>query len=315
MELKQLRYFTAICEEASFSGAAMRLRIAQPALSQQIKNLEAELRVQLLIRESRGVRPTAAGARFLEYARRIVGEMAFAVEAARGADAEPEGAVRLGMPGPVCEMIGAPLVEALAARFPGISLHITEAMSGYILEWLHNGRVDLALLYVTPETSDLPGERIFREELHLITPADQPPARTSDGAVRFADLGDMDLILPASTHGLRHVLDSFARKAGFSLNPVIETDSYGLMKQLVARQRGVSILPPGSIRQEKQAGRLQNHPVMQPALTRDIAIAFATPKPPPLAVTTVATVCREAIATLVANGEWLGQPLGEVATG
>jgi len=68
--------------------------------------------------------------------------------------ATPEGTVRLGLPGPVCKVIGVPLIEALAARFPAVRLYIVEAMSAYVLEWLRDGRVDLA----TPETRDLPGE-------------------------------------------------------------------------------------------------------------------------------------------------------------
>ena len=92
------------------------------------------------------------------------------------------------------------------------------------------------------------------------------------------------------------------------LVPVIETDSYALMKQLVARGRGFTLLPLGCIRAEVAAGQHTSYPV-SPTLTRDVAIAFASPRPPPLAVTTVAAVCRETIAALVAEGRWPGRLL------
>ena len=315
MELRQLRYFVAICEEMSFSGAALRLRIAQPALSQQIKNLETELRVELLVRESRGVRPTAAGVRFLEHARQIVDGMAHAVDSARGAHAEPEGTVRFGMPGPVCEIIGVPLIESLKDRFPAVHLHIVEAMSGYVLEWLRSGRIDVALLYVTSETAGLPGETVFREDLHLIAPACTFPPLTREGRVAFKTVTELDLILPGRMHGLRRVLESFAKKAGCALSPVMETDSYGLMKQLVARGHGYCILPPGSILQERAAGLLMNYPIDTPSLSRDVAIAFASARPPQLVVTTVATACRETIGSLVASGVWQGAPVSDRHSG
>lgn len=95
MDLRQLRYFVTIVEMGSFSRAAHRLRVAQPALSQHVRNMELDLGVELLFRSPQGVRPTEAGETLVRHARLILGQMEVAREAVRRGQAEPEGEVRL----------------------------------------------------------------------------------------------------------------------------------------------------------------------------------------------------------------------------
>lgn len=314
MEIRQLRYFLAISEEQSFSRAALRLRVAQSALSSRMRNLEAELGVLLFVRESRGVRVTEAGERFRAHVNEILAGLAQAVDAARGAAAEPEGEVRLGLPGPITEMVGVALIEAIARRYPRLRLRLVEAMSGYVLEWLRNGRVDLAILYVTPETMDLALAPLVRERLDLVVPTgERDRLLAGRDAVGIADLASVRLVLPGAPHGLRALVDRAARRARIDLVPAIEADSYPLIKALVARGRGCAILPRVAVLAEIAAGDLETVAISAPGLTRDVALAYAHSRAAPLAVTKVEQICREVVAELVESGRWPGVSLAPAA--
>jgi len=305
MDLKHLRHFATICDEGSFSGAARRLRVAQSALSNSIRGLETEIGVPLFIREPRGVRVTEAGQRLLPHAQQILAAIATARDAARGAAAAPEGEVRLGLPGPMTDIVGIPLVEGVATALPRVRLRLVEGMSGYVLNWLRRGEIDIAILYVTVETMELALHPLVREPLDLIVPPDYLAGSLADhGEITFREASTLGLVLPGRPHGLRVLIERAAHRAGVTLAPVIETDSYPLIKQLVERGHGCAILPRVAVRNEVAAGRLASLRIVSPTLLRDIALAYATPRPPPLAVTAVEAVCREVVTRLCREGRW-----------
>src|SRR5690606_260802 len=147
MDIRQLRYFVAIAEQGSFSRAAALLHIAQPALSLHVRNMEFDLGTPLLFRSPKGVVPTEAGEILLRNARIIIDQLAIAEEEIRGHDNDPSGEVRLGLPGTISQILAVPLITAARTRYPKIKLRIAEAMSGFVLEWMRDARIDLAILY------------------------------------------------------------------------------------------------------------------------------------------------------------------------
>lgn len=146
MDFKQVTYFIAIAEKSSFSGAAAYVRIAQPALSTQIANLEAELGVSLFDRHGRGVTLTPAGQIFLQHAYEIVRRIEAARMAVRDAGTEPTGGITIGLPMSTSTILAIPIIERVRARYPKIELCVVDGMSGDILKWLREGRLDLAVL-------------------------------------------------------------------------------------------------------------------------------------------------------------------------
>ena len=108
MDLRQLRYFTQIAESGNVSRAAEVLRIAQPSLSQQMRNLEDELGVELLFRHARGVTPTELGLKFYEHARRILQEVERAKEVVRSQATSPSGRISVGLPTSACRGLSLP---------------------------------------------------------------------------------------------------------------------------------------------------------------------------------------------------------------
>ena len=153
MELRQLEYFVAIAEAGSFSRAAERLSVTQPVLSRQIKALEQELGATLYSRTGRGIVLSEAGKLFEQHARGVLETAAGAKTALSALGAIPSGRVVIGMPPSVGAVLTAPLVREFRAAFPNVSLGVIEGFSGHVLEWLTNGRIDVAVL--TGEWSNL----------------------------------------------------------------------------------------------------------------------------------------------------------------
>jgi LysR family nitrogen assimilation transcriptional regulator len=153
MDFRQLRYFLGIVEAGSISAAAAQLHVAQPALSQQLARLEAELGTALLVRGPRGVMPTAAGEALRDHARILLRDLERASEAVRAEAGGPvRGSVTIGLPTTVAMALTLPLLRTMRDRHPGISLHLAESQSGHLLDWLHQGKADVIVLF------ELPGE-------------------------------------------------------------------------------------------------------------------------------------------------------------
>ena len=167
MDLKRLRYFVCVSELGSFTLAARHLGIAQPALSRHIRQLEAECGSQLLRRNGRGAELSEVGRTVLDHARSLleqIDRLEAGLKAAKGA---PAGAVNLGMPPSVCMILVEPLFHRVRRDYPGIRLHISEAFSGDVREWLVGGRLDIGVLYSPGRAANLVGQHLLIEDLFL----------------------------------------------------------------------------------------------------------------------------------------------------
>ena len=169
MDTRQLRYFIEIVEQSSIMRASEKLRIAQSALSLHIKSMEQELGVRLLLRSRIGVTPTEAGALLARRARGILDDLARTADDIRTLDGDPTGLVRVGLSGTISGIITLPLLKTVREKLPGVTLHIAEAMSGFIADWLKEGKVDLAVLYNASEQSAFASELMLEEELVVLS--------------------------------------------------------------------------------------------------------------------------------------------------
>jgi len=228
MNLRQLDYFVRVAEFGSFSKAAARLRIAQPALSRQVRGLEVELRQALLIRNGRGVATTEAGKTLLAHARGILHQMDRAREDLERMRGTPVGRVAVGMPPTVAKLLAAPLVGDFRSRFPRASLRIAVGLSAAIQERLRLGEIDVALLYspVTIATVEL--TPFLGEELYLIGRAS--PSRKAI-PVAAARLPDFPLIIPSRPNTLRMQVENSL--AALGIRPTIAMELDGVEAILV----------------------------------------------------------------------------------
>lgn len=308
MDLKQLRYFLTIVEAKSIKAASEKLYIAQPSLSQRMKRLEEELGVDLLSRSAKGVAPTEAGLQLMRYARTILAQVKEAQNAVSAGSASPRGNVRVGLPSSVSLVLGVPLVEATRAQLPDVSLRLVESMSGYILEWLRNGQLDLALLYGAQRTPGVTATPLVEESLYLVSQPgsgleDQPTTRTIEALER------PDLILPARPHGLRELIEHHARQFGTMLQVNTEVDALTQIKALVRRGLGCTIVSHSAIHEELARGELVAQPLTEPTIRRSVYLVQPSDRPMTHATLAMMNLLKSVATLQIRQGRWHAQLL------
>jgi DNA-binding transcriptional LysR family regulator len=226
MELRHLRYFVAIAEEGSFSGAAERLWVAQPGLSTQIRRLEAELGVKLFTRHTRGVDLTAAGELFLERARTALAAADSALSTGHDLEAGLVGTIRLG----VATEAGWHLTPELLASFgrarPGVELTVLESYGGTLLRELRDGRLDAVLAPSTFGSGELLHQRVGREPWLVLAGPGHRLANAS-GPVAARELDGEPLVVTGHRDGAaydRAVADTLA---GLGVAPMFQRGGSG----------------------------------------------------------------------------------------
>ncbi|MGV9797256.1 LysR substrate-binding domain-containing protein [Mycobacterium sp. NPDC003449] len=244
MELRHLRYFRAVGEELHFGRAAERLHIAQPPLSQQIRQLERELGVSLLTRTTRSVELTAAGRAYLDRAVEILDAVDDAGAQARRIAGGTEGRLSIGCVGSATYSLLPALVRALGESLPGVEVSVHgEMLAPAQLDALRSGDVDLALLRPPVNQDGILAEVVRRDRLLAALPAGHRLADTAEVAVE--DLRDEDFVVHAG-HG-RSVMSSLVAaicaEAGYAPRIRQEVSETSTLVTLVAAGLGVAIVP------------------------------------------------------------------------
>jgi LysR family transcriptional regulator, nitrogen assimilation regulatory protein len=303
MELRQLEYFIAIAETGALSRAAVRLGIAQPVLSRQMKSLEQELGTELFHRNGRGVVLSESGKLLEQHARGVLETTAGAKRAIHSLGSVPSGRVVIGMPPSVGAVLTAPIVKQFRSQFPRVSLGVIEGFSGHVLEWLTTGRIDVAVLYNAPRTSALATDPLLTDELFLLGPA-ADPARAGAGPVAATRLAEIPLILPSRPHGLRILVDEFLEGTGVTPNVQVEIDAMASTLSLVESGIGYTILSYAPGHHLIEAGRIRYWPIVGPRMTRSLVVATSMQRPVTKAARALVGFVRRQVDTLVTEGRW-----------
>jgi len=310
MELRQLRYFVAIVDHGSLSRAALVLHVAQPALTQQLRQLEDELGVQLLHRSAQGVLSTDAGKVFYEHALAILKQVADAQAAVVQSAERPSGSVTLGLPHSISGALALPLLSAIRQRYPEITLQLTEELTGNLAEQLRSGRVNLAVLLDDGQLGGFATIPLVEEELRFICRADAPLAGRSSVSLREAL--DTTLILPGLQHGVRPRIESTARAAGLAVRDVIEINSIAILKSAILAGMGATILPVAPVLAEVERGAMRALAIRDPAMSRAVVLCTSRNIPLTNAAAAVSRLVAQVARDLCAGGAWSGaRPLSE----
>ena len=179
MQYRHLYYFVRIVEAGSFSQAARTIHVAQPALSQQIAELEASLGVPLLRRSARGIKPTAAGQKFYDEASSILRRYENLSGLVRSSTGDIEGRVSLGMPASLSTTLVGPFIEKCKADHPKVTLKFIDGDSEFLREEVERGRLDLALAYEDEFFPVVLRQPLFRQDHYLISGKGSAPPKTS----------------------------------------------------------------------------------------------------------------------------------------
>lgn len=242
MELRQLEYFVTVVEEASFTKAAVRLHVAQPGVSAQIRRLERELGHALLDRSGRTVRPTAVGEAVLTHARAALGAVADVRRAVDELAGLLRGRVAVGMLTACSSVDLADLLADFHRRHPAVEIALSEANSAQLLESLHRGDLDMALVgLATPPPPGIETLVLVDEALVAAVGGEDPLAVHASIALSALEARNL-ISLPCGT-GLRACLDNACAVAGFRPRIAFEASDPTVLAQLAARGLGVAILP------------------------------------------------------------------------
>jgi DNA-binding transcriptional LysR family regulator len=269
MDLRQLSYFVAVAEEGQFTRAAVRVLVAQPAISAQIRGLERELGEPLFHRDPRAVRLTEAGAALLPHARAAL------AAAERGRDTIASlrgllhGRLRIGVAGPVDHRLAETLGEFHRAH-PAIDVVLTNRHNEPLLEALATGDVDAGVIGVgvQPLPPQVRARVVAVEPLVLGVARGHPFSRRK--TITLDALREQPMIALVPGSGLRTLLEEACRDAGFSPRISAETGELGSLVELAAEGLGLAIVPRSALDQANVAVVR----IARPRLQRRTALAW-----------------------------------------
>ncbi|MEV7385233.1 LysR family transcriptional regulator [Streptomyces sp. NPDC091215] len=241
MEVRTLQYFLAVAEEKSFTRAAARCHVAQPAISQQIRALERELGEALFERDSRSVRLSAAGEALMPHARAVTASVAAAKAEFAARSGLLTGNLSLGAADGV-EHSGLPgRLGAFHRQYPGVNVHLVDGTSASLVPQVRQGSLDAAFVAVPPDGLDTGfGHRVLiRDEIVAVVAAGRPQAGRSE--LSLAELAGLPLITYGPDSGLRPHLRAAFDTAGVPFQPAYATNHVALQIELVAAGVGIAL--------------------------------------------------------------------------
>jgi LysR family cyn operon transcriptional activator len=243
VELRQVRYFMTVVEHAGFTRAAEALRISQPTLSQQVRQLERNLGVQLLDRGGRTVRPTDAGRAYLDHARRALRDLAAGERALHDVRDLSRGHLRLGVTPTFTAYLVGPLIAALRERHPGITVAVRELTQDLLEAELLADACDLGIAFQGGQLPGVAVEPLFTENLSVVTGGGVDSARAESGPWAAADLDRLHLALLSQDFATRGRIDAYF--AEHQVRPLIavEANSLQTLIDIVQRTGLATVLP------------------------------------------------------------------------
>lgn len=304
MDILQLRTLIHVAELGSLSKASDRLHIAQPALSRRIRMLEQELGITLFDRHGRGMVITREGQQVLQHATRILEEMQSIRQIAGERNTSLAGPVSLGLM-PSMSKLTAPLTKRVGEEYPEILLRFSSGYSGHLLDWLQQGSLDIGLIVDPPDLETLVVSRLFDEPMFLMGALGKNYAM--DTPISFRDLVDYPLILTSKTHSMRKTISMCEGKAGISITPVAEADSFETMMSLVESGTGSVIMSMPMIDTYAKRDQVSVAPIIDPTPYRTMAIVHSSDRPLSAAARYVQKIIADLLVSMIETGEILGE--------
>lgn len=279
MQLQQLVYFLAVVQTRHFTRAAEGVHVAQPSLSKQIHNLEAELGSELFHRARGNVTLTPAGEVLVPFARRILADVETARLQVHELAELRSGRLRLGATPSLCTGLVADALSRFRSTYPGIELIVDESGSRDLVRQIAEGGLDLAVITSPLHRSDpvLDAVAILREELTVAVPRDAEPDL---GSIRVADLQHRALVMFRDGYDLRTMTLTECQRAGFTPRFAIEGGEMDAVLSFVEAGLGVAVVPSMVL---PSRPKLRGVPFAAPVPTRTIALAHRSDVHPPRA--------------------------------
>lgn len=309
MELRHLRYFLAVAESLNFSRAAEKLHIAQPPLSQQIQQLEAELGFQLFHRTKRRVQLTTAGELFQKEAQQLFQNLEQSIERGQQASRGEVGQLAIGFVSSAAYNVLPPILQKFRQAVPGVTLELQELTTNQQLQLLQQGKIDVGFVrppvdqivdQIVDQVSEeinlgIQSKVIFQEPLIVALSTAHPLAQQETVKVRSLQFEPFIFFPRHLAPGLHDPIISLCQQAGFSPQVVQEAIQMQTIVSLVAAEMGVAIVP--SSLQNLQRRGVVYKPFADLVPTVEIALIWQSPSSPTVEnfLQTCLDTCRELV--------------------
>jgi LysR family hydrogen peroxide-inducible transcriptional activator len=241
MEIHQLRYFCAVARHGTFTRAAEAEHVSQPSLSQQVLKLEAELGARLFDRLPRSAKLTVFGKAFLPKAERILRELQAAKTELRDMTAEEKGEVVVGVIPTIAAYLLPPLLSKFTTRHPLIAIKVIEDITPALLQRLHEGTIDMAVVALPIAGSEFTSVELLEEKFYAVLPHKHHLA--SRASLSLADLNREPFLLLKEGHCFRENLIAACHKVRMSPRIVFESGQFATILAMVSAGMGISAVP------------------------------------------------------------------------
>lgn len=261
MLLRHIRYFLAVAEHRNFTRAAEALHVSQPTLSQQIRQLEDTLRVQLLDRSGRTIQLTDAGAAYVRYAQRALQDLEAGKRAIHDVQELSRGSLRLAMTPTFTAYLIGPLLEKYNRRYPNITLNILEMTQDRMEALLNEDALDVGIAFNDARSPDIETQVLFVEALAMVVGKSHPYAKKR-APLTLREFESEALVLLNEEFATRHYIDRYCRQHGISPRVAMEVNSISAITEIVRRSSLATLLPAAIAREHGELRLVDLEPAL-----------------------------------------------------
>ena len=270
MDLRQVRYFVAACEEGSITAAAKRMNCTPPGISQQMSALELRHDISLLERSSRGVTPTAAGERLYKKCLGILRAVSEAEGEIASLRHEVTGKVAVGLIPALSKAILPKLLADYTHKYPAVDIHVVEAYAGTLTQSLLKGDLDFAVGPLPPDETGLSFEKIAEQPMGLLS--GKILGLEQMKPIRLDAIHPLRLVMPSPQHSLRPTLENLIRLGDIKVEKSMSIDGLTGTLEFISQTEWVSIIPSALCLNQLNDSRMTVNPIVFPDLKFEIAL-------------------------------------------
>jgi len=312
LDLADLRAVLAVAECASYTRAAQKLGVTQPAISRRITALEQSLNARLFRRENSAFVLTEVGSAFCDRAAQVLEIMQQLPATASQAATKPRGTVALGVPPTTGEMLIQHLIPAYRSAYPDVFVRIEQGYVNDLFEMLMNKQIDFALLNGPFNPSSVDLEPLFDHHLGIVYPSAWKETSPLDGrpmpdALTLAEVSRLPLMVASQNQSMRHLIDAEFRAAALTPNVVMEVNSFVLQRSLAALGVGCIFMSATVVRDDYRE-RLAFVPITDSKMIYTLYLASRRTGQPTLAAKLMGRMIREC---MVPVRKWMADPLDD----
>ena len=287
LDLVDLSVVLAVAEFGSYTRAAQKLGVTQPAISRRITSLERSLHTRLFRREGLHFLATESGVAFCERAAEILGLMQQLPESTSQLSGIPRGSVALGLPPTTGELLVPHLIPEYRKSYPEVFVRIEQGYVNDLFDMLMDKHIDVAILSGAFNSASVDVEPLFDHQLGIVYPSAWKACSPLDGApmpdaLTLAEVARLPLIVQSPNQSMRHLIDSAFRAAKLNPNIVMEVNSFILQKSLVLPEMGCIFMSLAAIA-ESDAGTVAFAPIHDASLVYSLSLATRKAGQPTLA--------------------------------